>query len=345
MGLFDRLKGSNQTEKLQERLEKQGKGGYQKDSRFWKWSWNKKGVSENVIRLLPTPYVDMQAVEQGNIDESMLTPMACIVRHQFRGPGGFYSENSPSTFGEDCPVRDHDRPLWDLQKKTEDKELKEKLKERIGKDRFICNILVINDANAPENNGKVFLFEVPYTLKKFIDTATSPKFSSDVAFDPFDLWEGANILLNLVGEERSFNGWTGLVPKFEGVKWDKNAPLGDDAYMEEIWQQEHSIADFYARKHFQSYEELEKILRKVLAIPDGVPLVENGVGSVAHAPLTQKPNEEMKKADATKVHHEAVKTTDSGVQAEVKATQQPAATGSETASVEDFDNWLKESQD
>ena len=342
-GLFDRLKKTrdSQAEQLQSRLEKQGLsgGGNFNDPRFWKHTWNKDGISENVIRFLPIPMVDMEAVERGDADESLLTPMACIIKHQFRGKGGFYSENSLMTFGEDCPVRDHDMPLWAHQKETKDDSLKEVLKERIGKDEFICNILVIEDGTNPENNGKVFLYKVPYTIKKnFIDTAGKPQFKDDPSFDPFNLWEGANLKLNLVGEQREFNGWKGLVPKWDKVKWDNPSALGTDEEIERVWQQEHSIIEFYDRKHFKTYEELEARLRKVLAIPDGVPLVENGVGSVAHAPSAPKTPEPARAAAQSNKLDKSEPTEP--VQGTASTPQTNA--GQSEGSVEDFEKWLND---
>lgn len=130
--LFDRLKQSRgqQAEAMQQRLAQQGQRvGGGRDPRIWKWTWNDKGTSENIIRFLPIPLVDMKAQEEGTIPEdAVLTPCAMIMKHAFQGAGGWYIENSPQTFGNDDPVRDHDRPLWAQQKETNDEKLKTVLK-------------------------------------------------------------------------------------------------------------------------------------------------------------------------------------------------------------------------
>lgn len=298
MSLFERLQKSRgqQASALATRLEQQGQKTFKKDPRIWKWTWNDKGVSENTIRLLPIPMVDMKKQEDGDIPEDQqLTPVAMVIRHQFQGPGGWYINNSPQTFGEDDPVRDHDQPLWQQQKATNDETLKTKLKSRLPDTKYYVNILVIKDKNVPENNGKVMLMEYGAGLKKFIDSAQSPKFETDKPFDPYDPWEGADLIMNMVGEEKAFGNWKGLVPNFGTLKWATPAPMGDEAFIEEIWSKEHSLFEFFDRKNYKSYTELEAQLRKVLQIPNDQPLSEHGASNMAHSPT----QEQHRQADST----------------------------------------------
>ncbi|WPJ72153.1 single-stranded DNA-binding protein [Salmonella phage CRW-SP2] len=344
--LFERLKQTRgqQTDAMQQRLVQQGqKSGFQKDPRIWKWTWNKSGISENIIRFLPIPLVDIKAKEEGTIDaDQILTPCAMVMKNQFQGPGGWYIENSPQTFGKDDPVRDHDRPLWQQQKATNDEKLKTILKGRLPDTKYYANILVINDANVPENNGKVFLLEFGNAIKKIIDSAQNPKFPTDPKFDPFDLWEGANLNLKLFSEEKSFGNWTGPVPNFSKVVWENPAPLGDEKYMEDVWSREHSLFEFFNPANFKSYEELEKRLRKVLAIPEGQPLVETGAGSVAHAPTEPVDNTPAQTAQNSLVQQQAQPSNaQQAVQQQVVQTQ-PDAT--QTSSIDQFEQFLKESK-
>lgn len=347
--LFDRLKNSRGTNAnaMQTRLEQQGQGGYRKDARIWKWSWNKDGVSENIIRLLPVPMVDMKRQEAGEIPEDfVLTPVALILKHSFQGKGGWYINNSLQTFGEDCPVRDHDRPIWAQLKERPDEALKNKMKDRLPSNEYYVNILVISDGTDPSNNGQVRLLQYGNALKKFIDTAQNPKFSTDVKFDPFDAWEGANILLNLSSEEKTFGGRTVKCPKFENVKWDKQSPLGDEKFIEEIWEKEHSLYEFYDRKNYKTYAELEAQLRKVLQIPADQPLIENGVGTMAHSPTptqTQGQATPNQQADTPvdKVADKPQQNTATGATGASQAS--PNGSGGQ-ASVDDFEAFLKDAE-
>lgn len=341
--LFERLKQTRgqQTDAMQQRLSQQGqKSGFQKDPRIWKWTWNKAGISENVIRFLPIPLVDLKAQEEGTIDkDQILTPCAMIMKNQFQGPGGWYIENSPQTFGQDDPVRDHDRPLWQQQKATNDEKLKAILKGRLPDTKYYANILVINDANVPENNGKVFLLEFGNAIKKIIDSAQNPKFATDPKFDPFDLWEGANLNLNLYGEEKTFGSWTGLVANFTRVTWAAPSPLGDDAYMEDIWAKEHSLFEFFNPANFKSYEELEKRLRKVLNIADGMPLVEGGAGTVAHAPTEQAP---ARPTAQENLNQQQSQPSNAQQQQTTQVQQQSTPDAKNTGDIDEFAAFLRE---
>lgn len=343
--LFDRLKQSRgqQASQLQQRLEQQGQKTFKKDPRIWKWTWNKEGVSENIIRFLPIPMVDMKKQQDGLIPEdSILTPVAMLMKHQFEGPGGWYINNSPQTFGEKDPVREHDYPLWQQQKATKDEALKERLKKRLPDTKYYANILIINDVNVPENNGKVMLLEFGAAIKKILDAAQTPKFSNQKAFDPYDLWEGADLNLNLIGEKKKFGNWEGLVADFKNVTWANPAPLanGDEAKQLEIWEKEHSLFEFYDPANFKTYEELETQLRKVLQIPDDQPLVENAASTVAQSPTaqagqaTQSAQAQNQAPDTTPVQNQPATQTQSTQQ------QAPASAGT----IDEFEQFLNSPQ-
>lgn len=273
-GKLRQRKGSN-FESLQKKLEQTGQnGGFKKDPRIWKPAANKDNISQNIIRFLPIPFVDMQSVEEGKLNEVDLTPVAKILKHFWQGAKGFFAENSLQTFGEDCPVTEFCIPLWKKQKETNDKALKDTLMQRFARASYYANVLVIKDGTNPENNGKVMLYEFGKSIYDILEKAQKPKFEDDLAFDPFDMWEGANLKLNLTYEKKKFGGRESLVPDFDSVKWDSPSQLagGDEEEMDRIWKSEHSIAEFYDRKHFKTYDELKAKMNKVLGLSeDGKP--------------------------------------------------------------------------
>lgn len=261
-------KGTN-FQALQTKLEKTGQnGGYKKDDRIWKPAANKDNKSSNIIRFLPIPFVDMQAVEEGKLQETDLTPMAKILKHAFQGPKGWYIENSLQTFGEECPVRQFDGPLWGQAKKNNDEILKTALKKRLPNTSYYANILVIKDGTNPENNGKVMLYEFGETVRKLIEKANKPEFDTDPSFDPFDAFEGADLLLNLTYQKKKIGEKEFNVADFQNVKWAPQKPLadGNEEEIERIWKAEHSIAEFYNRKHFKSFDELKAKYVKVMGL-------------------------------------------------------------------------------
>jgi hypothetical protein len=263
-------KGTN-FQALQNKLEKTGQnGGFKKDERLWKPK-AKDGKSANIIRFLPIPFVDLQAAEDGLLQESDLTPMAKILKHSFQGPKGWFIENSLQTFGEDCPVRQYDGPLWGQAKKNNDEILKTALKKRLPNSSYYANVLIIKDGTNPENNGKIMIYEFGETVRKLIEKCSKPEFDTDPVFDPFDAFEGANLLLNLTYQKKKIGEKEFDVADFANAKWAPCSPLanGDEAEIERLWKAEHSIAEFYNRKNFKTFDELKTKYEKVMGMGTG----------------------------------------------------------------------------
>ena len=273
---------------LQATLERSAGPAKKKDERIWKPVAGPNNTSESIIRFLPIPACDYERAEDAasGTKISDLTPMARILSHGFKGPKGqWYIENSLATFGEDCPVREFDRPNWVEFKKKGDPEKNPSLKaekavlmERMSRSKNYANILVISDKAHPENNGKVFLYEVPETIRKMIEAANAPKFENIKAFDPFDFSAGADLHLNIAYEKKSFGGRENLSPDFKSVAWAEPAPLfgGDVVKQEEVWRKSYSLVDFYDRKHFKTFEELHKKLCSVMCVDENFnPIVTN----------------------------------------------------------------------
>jgi hypothetical protein len=86
----------------------------------------------------------------------------------------------------------------------------------------------------------------------------NPEFADETPVNPFDMWEGANFKLKI----RNVEGYRNY-DKSEFA--DKSALLdGDDAKLETLWKQEHSLKEFLDPKHFKPYEALKSRLDKVL---------------------------------------------------------------------------------
>lgn len=322
-------KGTN-FQALQSKLEKTGQaGGFKKDERIWKPAANKDNKSANIIRFLPIPFVDLTAVEAGTLQESDLTPMAKVLKHAFQGPKGWYIENSLQTFGEECPVRSFDGPLWGQAKKNNDEILKTALKKRLPNSSYYANILVIKDGTNPDNNGKVMLYEFGETVRKLIEKCSKPEFDTDVAFDPFDAFDGANLMLNLTYQKKKIGEKEFNVADFQNAKWAPCSALadGDESEIERIWKSEYSIAEFYDRKHFKSYDELKAKYEKVM-----------GIGSTVEAPSSKsKTAEEMLNEMAS-----GNKPADAQASAPASAPAPSAGKTAEPASMQGDDDSMQE---
>ena len=83
-------------------------------------------------------------------------------------------------------------------------------------------------------------------------------YDPEPAFNPFDLWKGADFKLK-IKQVAGFWNYDDSVFTTPGV-------LGgyDDAKLEEVYNQAYDLAQFTAPDQFKSYEELEARLKSVL---------------------------------------------------------------------------------
>lgn len=214
------------------------------DDRYWKSSVDKSGNGYAIIRFLPSPPQDG---EDG-------LPWVKYYDHGFQGPTGlWYIENSLTSIGKTDKISEYNSELWNSGVKA-DKDQASKQKRRL---HYVSNIYVIKDSKHPENEGQVKLFSYGKKIFEKITTAMNPQFEDDQAFDPFDLWEGANFKLKI----RQADGYQ----NYDLSEFDLSGPLfEDDDKMEEIWNKEYSLKEILDPKNFKSPEELAARLDKVL---------------------------------------------------------------------------------
>jgi len=249
---FSQLKrnsGKSSLEQLTSELSKLSggqQGDKKSDDRFWYPNVDKAGNGYAVIRFLPAP---------PNED----VPFIRMFEHGFKGPtGSWYIENSLTTIGKTDPVSEYNTQLWNSGLES-DKKIARDQKRKVS---FISNVYVITDQQNPENEGKVFLFRYGKKIFDKLNDAMNPAFPDVEAFNPFDLWAGANFKLKI----RNVDGYR----NYDRSEFSTTAPLGDDEMMEAIWKKEHSLQGFLAPSNFKSYDELKAKLNRVLGL-DGSP--------------------------------------------------------------------------
>jgi len=216
------------------------KQSYQ-DDRFWKPELDKSGNGYAVFRFLP-------AVK----DEDL--PWARLWSHAFQGPGGWYIENSLTTLNKKDPVSESNSLLWNSGVDA-DKEIARKRKRKLS---YIANVLIINDAKHPENEGQVKLFKFGKKIFDKITEAMKPEFEDEKPINPFDFWEGANFKLKI----RKVDGYW----NYDKSEFDSASAIADnDEAIEEIWNKQYALKPFLAPENFKSYDELKSKLDKVLS--------------------------------------------------------------------------------
>ncbi|AXC34399.1 ssDNA binding protein [Vibrio phage YC] len=350
--ILDRLKKTRGQGRasLQQSLESRGQGGFKKDERIWNYKIEERDgklLSTNVIRFLTNPLCDIEAQEKGDLPaDFVLSPCVLRMRHWFKGPGGSYSEISPQSIGNECPVREYDRSWWAHQKETKDEALKDKLKKRLPKKEYYANILVIKDDQNPDNEGKVMLFKFGEGIKNVIDKAANPDFPTDpVIEDVFCMYEGAELTINIVGRKGKYEGRETITPNFQNSQfiWGEKKPLfvtadgeADEDKIAEIWQQCHSLWEFADPSQIKDYDVLADRLRKVMGLPEGAPLV--GLGSKAEAQVGQAPdNSQPKRAQDMMDEDKPSDAASAGAQAQ-------QAQADDSADIDDFEKMLMEAE-
>ena len=248
------------------------------DDRFWKLEGDVAGNGTATIRFLPR-------VEGDEL------PWVRIFNHSFQGPTGkWYIENSLTTLGEEDPVGQMNRVLWNSGSKANE-ELAKKRKRKL---TFIANILVVSDPKHPENVGKVFLFKFGKKIFDKIMDKGKPTFEDEKPMNVFDLWEGANFKLRM----RKKDGF----PNYDESVFTESCPAANtDEGLLEIVNAQYKLSDWIARSNFKSYDELKKKLETVLSQDTFVNKTASDISEEDDLPVASAPTISSKSAPAPKV--------------------------------------------
>ncbi len=243
MSFSNMKKSSGDNSRMMEELNKisTGESASYKDDRFWKPERDKSDNGFAVIRFLPP--VDGED-----------TPWVRMFSHGFKGKGGWFIENCPTTIGRKCPLCEANSELWNSGLES-DKDVARQRKRRLS---YISNIMVISDPKNPENEGKVFLYKFGKKIFDKIMESLQPEFADEEAVNPFDFWKGANFKLKI----RKVAGFV----NYDKSEFDSPTPLldGDDEKLENLWGKQYPLQPEIAEDKFKSYDELKSRLMQVL---------------------------------------------------------------------------------
>jgi hypothetical protein len=165
----------------------------------------------------------------------------------------FCKDWSPVTIGQPDPFNEEFSRLWNAGKKEEAK--------KFGRlERYIANIKVIKDPANPENEGKIFLFDMSKTLFGVIKNALQPT-EDELAMgvepkNVFNPIKGNSFLLKATKGDNGIITYTNskFAEKEDGIyKNEKEAE-------EDIKANAYNLSDFLKPESFKSYEELKHCL-------------------------------------------------------------------------------------
>lgn len=258
---FSKLKArsgkTDELARLTEEAEKLNKKSFtprETDDRIWQPTRGKDGNGSALIRFLPAPG-----------DEPV--PFVRVHSYWFKGPSGkIYDELSLATLNQADPVNEEFFKLRNSELESE----KEKAKRLSRNVNYYSNIYVIKDPGNPENEGKVFLYRYGKKIFDKINDLLNPggdDADAIVEVEPvnvFDLWTGANFHIKVSTTQDGDRKY----PNYDRSTFLKPGPLlDDDAALEAIWKQEHSLQAFVDPSKFKSYDALKERLAEVLGVP------------------------------------------------------------------------------
>lgn len=230
----------------------------------------KDGKSTVLLRFLPTPEGDLEM------------PIAEVHSHSYKSDSGkWLIHKCPKTVSKTakCPTCDHGSKLWNGGEKDNATNFFKKTK-------FFVNVLIIQDFNTPENDGKIFVMMIGKKLLEKINKKMYPSEEDlacgEEAVNVFDYEEGMNFKM-VVKEIVMKNTKTGKEEtqrNFDSSEWSKTStkisidpkkPLTDAEINTLIEPNLIQLAPYVKLDSNENYEALKVRLDKFLGFVDNAP--------------------------------------------------------------------------
>jgi hypothetical protein len=213
---------------------------YASDDRFYKLQKDKEGNGAALIRFIPDS-------EKGMI-QKLFKMNTTITKN---GKKRFVSEFSPSSIGQPCPFQEEWQKRWN----AGDKEGAKLFGRGI---RYVANIKVLKDPANPQNEGKIFLFEMSGAMKDKIQNAVDPS-EQDRALgaQPKELFNPlAGNNFRLVSKK----GANGIITyeTSEVINEVTSIYNSVEEALEDIKNNTYKLSDLLKPESFLSYDELVK---------------------------------------------------------------------------------------
>lgn len=168
-------------------------------------------------------------------------------------------------YGQKCPICEYNHQLYTCGKFT--KEEARPLRLPNPRRRFISNVLIVKNNNAPETEGKVYRFEYGIQIMDMIRNAMNGYDDPDEGthvdgFNPFDWKTGANFIY------KATQGAMG--PNLKESKFGKQRPISDkankelsDKQIDEIEAQLYTLSEYeHKAEDARSYDEIVDYFKK-----------------------------------------------------------------------------------
>lgn len=215
---------------------------YAKDERFYTLTKDKEGSGAALIRFIP----DSER---------------CMIKRLYKinttitknGKKRFVSEFSPTNIGQPDPFQEEWQRLWN-------EGLKDEAKKYGRGVRYITNIKIIKDPACPENEGKIFLYEMSGSMKDKVQNSVDPS-EQDRALGatPKELFNPLKGNSFRLVAKKGTNGQ---------INYDSSEVVNDvtsiydsvEQAIEDIKVNSHKLSDLLKPENYLSYDELKKKL-------------------------------------------------------------------------------------
>lgn len=214
------------------------------DERFYVLPKDDKGEGSAIIAFLPDP--------DGRPLQRLYKINTTIIKD---GQRRFCNEWSPTTINKPCPFQE----AWQKLYNSGDREESRKFARST---RYVTNIIVIRDPKQPENEGKVFLYDMSQKFKDKLEQAVNPS-QQDIAlgverkeiFNPTKGW-----VMRLVARKQAND-----MVSYDSSEFIKQDPVWADPQVafDNITSKCYKLADLLKPEAFKSYDELKREFDRV----------------------------------------------------------------------------------
>ena len=218
---------------------------FQRDERFYVLSKDKNGNGAALIRFLP------------DSEKRMIIEMQKIGTTITKGDKKrFVNKFSPATIGLPCPFQEEWARRWN----SGDKEGSKPFSRSI---RYVTNIKILKDPANPENEGKIFLYEMSGAMRNKLEKALNPS-EQDVALGKtpkqlFNPLKGNSF--RLVAQKGS-NGQINYDAS-EVVAEETSIYNSVEEAIKDIKENTYKLGDLLKPEAFDSYETLLQDFKRV----------------------------------------------------------------------------------
>lgn len=191
--------------------------------------------------------------------------------------GSWFGCDCLSKYGEPCPICDYNRAMWRKYGKEEGKN------HVLGKfkPKYVSNVLIVRNPNAPDTEGKVYRFEYGPLVMKMISDAMTDHEDNEAGlikgFNPFDWKKGANFVFEGIQNGKFIKNDTSHFGTPKPInKWNGKSFIElDDEEIDAIEAQLYTLEDCEHKK--EDVRDYQGILDSYFA-KNGSPLITADMG-------------------------------------------------------------------